>query len=311
MTEIVLAIFYYLMFPGFLFTAFMGLLSTWIDRKVTARMQWRIGPPWYQPFADILKLLGKEMIIPSGASVISFLLPPIMALASVTLVSTIIWVVNLWGISFIGDLIVVIYLLTIPSLAVILGGCASANPLAAIGSSREMKLILSYELPFLISVITVMVKSGSILIGGIIDYQTANGMMGHNISCVLAFIAALICTQAKLSFTPFDIPDAEQEIMAGPYIEYSGPALAAYRLTRAMMLFTLPVFLITIFWGGIDIHTWQTTGWFTLKYVLILVAIILIKNTNPRLRIDQAMRFFWGPVTLIALAGLVLSFMGV
>ena len=311
MRDVIIAIFYYLVFPGFLFTAIVGLLSTWVDRKVTAKIQWRVGPPWFQPFADILKLLGKELIIPTNVSVLGFLVPPLLGLAAVTLVSTVIWVVNIWGLSFMGDLIVVLYLLTIPALAVILGGSASRNPLGAVGSSREMKLILSYELPFLIAIFTVLVKTGSILFSKIVEYQAISGAIAWNISGLLAFVVALICIQAKLTFIPFDIPEAEQEIMAGPYIEYSGPAFAAFKLTRAMMLFVLPVFLITVFLGGISVESWQGIGWFILKYVLVLTAIILIKNTNPRIRIDQAMRFFWGPMTIIALVSLLLSFLGV
>ncbi|MFC1560137.1 respiratory chain complex I subunit 1 family protein [Candidatus Margulisiibacteriota bacterium] len=311
MRELLISIFYYIVFPGFLFTAVVGLLSTWVDRKVTAKVQWRVGPPWFQPFADIFKLLGKELIVPSGVSVMGFLMPPLFGLAAVTLVSTIIWVINIWGLSFMGDLIVVIYLLTIPSLAVILGGSASRNPLAAIGASREMKLILSYELPFLIAIFTVIIKSGSILLSKITEYQAINGAIASNISCTIAFLVALLCIQAKLTFVPFDIPEAEQEIMGGPYIEYSGPALAVFKLTRAMMLFVLPVFLIMLFLGGINVMTWPGIGWFVLKYVLVLTGIILIKNTNPRLRIDQAMRFFWGPLTIVALISLVLAFLGV
>jgi len=311
MSEIFKAIILYFIFPGFLFTAVAGLLSTWIDRKVTARLQWRVGPPWFQPFADIIKLLGKEMIVPEGVSAFRFVLIPVLGLAAITLVSTMLWMVVIGGSSFTGDLIVVLCLLIVPSISVILGGSVSKNPLSALGTSREMKLILSCELPFLISVFTVIMRSGSILLVSITEYQASHGAIAGNLSCLLAFAVALICVQAILGYVPFDIPDAEQEIEAGPYIEYSGPAFAVFKLTRAMMLFVLPVFLITIFLGGINVMTWQSVGWFVLKYVLILTAIILIKNTNPRLRIDQATRFFWGPVTIVALIALMLQFIGV
>lgn len=292
-------LFDYLIFPGFLFTAVVGLLATWVDRKVTARVQYRVGPPWYQPFADLAKLLGKETIVPEGVSRIIFLGAPLVGLAGVTLVATIL----LSGLSFVGDLIVVLYLLTLPSLAVIIGGSASRNTLSAIGSSREMKLVLAYELPFILSVFTVILKARSIMFEGIAGYQVTGGMAIASLSGLIAFIVALAVAQAKLGAVPFDMAEAEQELAAGPLLEYSGPALAVFRLTRAMLYFTLPAFLIIIFLGGIDV-------WLPLKYLVVLVLIVLIKNTNPRLRIDQALRFFWGPVTLLAALGFVLALVG-
>ena len=128
----------------FVFTAIVGMLASWIDRKVTARVQWRVGPPILQPVWDILKLLGKETLIPKGCSRTAFLLSPLMGLAAVTLVSTIIWV-SLLGLEqgFAGDLIVILYFLMVPSIAVIIGGFASRNPIASLGASREMKLMLA------------------------------------------------------------------------------------------------------------------------------------------------------------------------
>lgn len=297
----------FIFIPGFFFTAVVGLLSTWIDRKITARLQWRLGPPWYQPFADMFKLLGKEIIVPEGASKIVFLSVPVFGLAAVTLVSTILWLINLNPArGFIGDLIVIIYMLTIPSICLMIGGSSSRNPLSAIGASREMKLILAYELPFLLAIFTVIQRSNSIIIGNILNNQAVNGMIVSRPSGLIAFIVAVLVVQAKLGYVPFDMPEAEQEIMGGTLLEYSGTPLAIFKLTKAMLLFTLPVLLITLFLGG-------TSGiWgFLFKYVIILTMIILIKNTNPRIRTDQAVRFFWGPVTALAILGLILSMAGI
>jgi len=304
-------IFYFIVFPGFLFTAVIGLLAGWVDRKVTARIQWRVGPPWYQNFVDFFKLLGKETILPEGARKTGFLLAPLIGLVGVTLVSLILWRMNLEPtISFMGDVIVLIYLSMLPSLAVIVGGSASGNPLAALGASREMKLILADELPFIIAIFTPLVKIASIKIGSIVLYQQAYGMMlTHNVSSFIAFIVAFLCMQAKLTLAPFDIPEAEQEIMAGPFIEYSGPPLAIFKLTRSMMLFTMPVFLITMFLGGLRFEGWSIL-WSIVKYLVILVLIILVKNTNSRLRIDQALRFFWLRLFPLAAIGFVLALLG-
>ena len=296
---------YFLVFPGFIFTGLVGLVSTWVDRKVTAQVQWRVGPPFLQPFYDFVKLMGKETLIPSTGSRIVFLAAPIAGLVSVTLVSTELWLANLSTHSFVGDLIVVVYLLVIPSISLMIGGMASGNPLAAIGASREMKLILAYELPFIICIATVILRSDmSIRLAAISQVPVIAGISG-----VLAAIVMLLCVQAKLGFIPFDVAEAETEIMSGPYIEYSGVPLAIFKLTQAMMLFTLPVFLITAFLGGLNFAGWGIL-WTVLKYVAILVLIVVIKNTNPRIRIDQAIRFFWRYLTPVAIIAFVLSVLG-
>jgi len=304
-------IFYFVVFPGFLFTAVVGLLASWVDRKITARIQWRVGPPWYQNFVDFFKLLGKETIVPRGARRTGFLFAPFIGLIGVTLVSLILWQMNLDpDRSFMGDVIVLIYLSILPSLAIIIGGSSSANPLGAMGASREMKLILADELPFIMAIFTPLVKISSIKIGSIITYQLNHGMMfTHHLSSVIALVVAFLCMQAKLTFAPFDIPEAEQEIMAGPYIEYSGPPLAIFKLTRAMMLFAMPVFLISIFLGGMQFNGWAII-WSIVKYLVILILIILVKNTNPRLRIDQALKFFWLRMFPLSCIGFVLALVG-
>ncbi|MBC7188594.1 NADH-quinone oxidoreductase subunit H, partial [Candidatus Aerophobetes bacterium] len=312
MKEVGMAVLSFLIFPGFLFTAVIGLLAGWIDRKITARLQWRVGPPWYQNFVDFFKLMGKETIIPAGARKITFLSAPLIGLVGVTLVSLLLWQMNLYPRStFVGDLIVIIYLSLLPSLAVVIGGAASGNPLASLGASREMKLILAYELPFIVAIFTPVGIIREIKIGAIVAYQMKNGMMfTHYVSSLLAFIVAFFCMQAKLTFVPFDIPEAEQEIMAGPLIEYSGPPLALFKLTKAMMLFALPVFLITVFAGGMRFDGIQAI-YSVIKYLVILLLIILVKNTNVRLRIDQAIRFFWLRMLPLAVIGFVLSLFGI
>jgi NADH-quinone oxidoreductase subunit H len=296
---------YVLVFPGFISILILGLISSWIERKVTARVQYRKGPPLLQPFYDIVKLLGKETILPAQGSRIVFIIAPLLGFISVSLVGVILMLQPLLAVSFVGDLIVVVYLLTLPSLALIMGGAASGNPLASQGASREMKLILAYELPFLISVALIVYKAGFK-----IDLQSlpAGGNMA-SVSGILTFIVVLLCVQAKLGFTPFDIAEAETEIMSGPYIEYSGPLLSVFKLTQSLMLFTLPVFIITVFWGGISFSGWNIL-WFALKYILILVLIIVIKNTNPRIRVDQALKFFWGFCSILAVIAFVLAVIG-
>jgi NADH-quinone oxidoreductase subunit H len=304
-------LFYFLVFPGLLFTAACGLIASWVDRKVTARVQWRVGPPWYQPLIDIVKLLGKETLVPKGSSKLTFLLAPLVGLAGITLVSSILWLSILYpGQGFVGDLIVVVYLLAIPSIALIIGGFASRNPYASLGASREMKLILSYELPFILAILVPIIKAGgAIRLGEFLAYQGANGLIAGSASGTIALIVVILAVQAKLALVPFDIPDAETEIMGGIIVEYSGASLAAIKLTKAMMLFTLPVFAVVLFLGGISTEGIHLL-WGILKCVGLIALVTLIRNTNPRVRIDQAVRFFWGPVTILAIIAVALALMG-
>jgi NADH-quinone oxidoreductase subunit H len=301
----------YLVFPGFLFTAIIGMLASWIDRKVTARVQWRVGPPVLQPLYDFVKLLGKETLVPRGASKVTFLVAPLFGLVAVTLVSTLVWSAMLWpDKGFGGDLIVILYFLMVPSIAVIIGAFASRNPIASLGASREMKLMLADELPFLLAVFVAVIQSnGAIRLGQLMEYQQTYGWVFGSFSGVLAVLVSVITMQAKLTLVPFDIPEAETEIMGGVFIEYSGPPLAIFKLTRMMMLFTLPMVLVLVFLGGMHFQGWDIL-WSILKYVALLVLIILIRNTSPRVRIDQAMRFLWGPITIMGILAVILAFLG-
>lgn len=303
-------IFYFLFF-GFLLTAIIGLLASWIDRKVTAKVQYRVGPPLLQPLIDIVKLLGKETLIPAGSSKITFLMAPVIGLASVILVSTLLWINNIYPAkSFLGDLIVVLYLLVIPSISIIIGGFASRNPLASLGASREMKLVLGYELPFILAILVTVIKSGfTFRLGEILTFQAQNGAFVRSWSGTLALIVAIICMQAKLALVPFDIPEAETEIVGGPLIEYSGSGLAIYRLMKNMLMFTVPFFLIIVFIGGLRLDGIHLL-YGVLKYIGLVALMTVIRNTNPRVRIDQAIKFFWGPVTIIAIIAIILALLG-
>ncbi|MGQ9615627.1 MAG: respiratory chain complex I subunit 1 family protein [Spirochaetota bacterium] len=302
----------YLIVYGIILTVIIGLVASWIDRKLTARIQYRVGPPFLQPIRDIVKLLGKETLIPAGASKFMFLVAPVLGFAAAAIASTILWANsgNPYQ-SFLGDILVVIYLLAIPSISIMIGGFASGNPLARIGASREMKLLLSYELPFILAVCVPIIKSGySLKLEEIMRFQIENGAIALSASGILALIVFVLVMQAKLALVPFDIPEAETEIISGPLTEYSGTGLAIFRLMKHMLLFILPFFLVILFLGGFHLKGIQILYSF-LKYIVILLVIVVIRNTNPRLRIDQAMRFFWGPVTGIAVVAVILALVGI
>ncbi len=342
-------LFWILVFPGFVFSAGLGLIVSWIVRKVSALVQWRVGPPFLQPFYDVIKLLGKETLIPQESQQFVFMGAPIVGFAGVLLLSTMLWLIIINQTTFVGDIIVAIYLMVLPSLALILGSSASASPHASIGTGREMKLVMSYELPLVLAFIVVIIKTGGQLSLAAIAQQTPV----LSISGMLAFLVALLCVQAKLGFVPFDIAEAETELGSGVLMEYSGALLSVWKIIQAMMLVVLPLFLVMVFLGGLsaDFLSGLTRPIGTLpvgvialavlvitgllanfckyidilflvsliaacilaglgKYVLIVVLAILIKNTNPRVRIDQAMKFFWFYCGIVLAVAIVLALIG-
>ncbi|OHB59787.1 MAG: hypothetical protein A2173_00805 [Planctomycetes bacterium RBG_13_44_8b] len=306
MSETLQSLFWILVFPGFLFTVFVGLVASWIVRKVSALVQWRVGPPFAQPFVDIMKLMGKEILIPRDAQQTVFLMAPIIGMAAVLLLSTMLWRITIAPTrAFVGDIIVVIYLMVLPSLALILGSSASASPHAAIGTSREMKLVMSYELPLVLALIVVIIKTGGqISLSAIAEHKPILSISG-----ALAFLVSLLAVQAKLGFVPFDIAEAETELGSGVLMEYSGALLAIWKIIQAMMLVALPLFLVIMFLGGFGTTALSFLAGIG-KYVLVLVLLILIKNTNPRIRIDQAMKFFWIYCGLVSAIAVVLAIIG-
>jgi NADH-quinone oxidoreductase subunit H len=298
----------FLLFPGLLFTAVAGLLTSWVDRKVTALVQMRVGPPILQPFYDIRKLFIKETCVPEDGAIGLFLLAPLIGFAGVTLASMILWRTLLdFEATFVGDLIVLIYLLAMPALGVVLGSFASRNPLASLGGSREIKLVIAYELPLVLAVLVPVIQANSIRLGDLLSATAPAATLSGG----LALLVAIACMQAKLTIVPFDMPEAETELSGGALIEYSGPPLAMFKLTRAMMLFTMPVFLVVLFFGGAVIGPgWlpKLTG-FVVWFLLVAITIVL-RNTTPRVRTDQAVRFFWGPVSLVAALAVILAWLG-
>jgi NADH-quinone oxidoreductase subunit H len=303
-----ITLFYFLVFPGLLFASVVGGLLSWYDRKITARVQFRKGPPVLQPFYDFFKLLlVKETILPKKGSPLIFLLAPVFGVFGATMAGVFI-LLPLMNITtgFRGDLLVIFYLLTIPSFSYITGALASANPLAAVGGSREMKLILSYELTFLLVIAGVIMKCGQQFdLYTIIRVQQTSSPFIGSISGVLLFIAAIFCIQAKLSLVPFDMPEAEAEITEGIFIEFSGSAYALIKLTKYIMLFILPAFLTALLMNGFILNGIHIL-WAVLKVVGVVTVTTLIRNTNPRVKIKQAIVFFTFWMNLIAVIALVM-----
>ncbi|MCX7716126.1 MAG: NADH-quinone oxidoreductase subunit H [Endomicrobia bacterium] len=294
------SLFYYLIFPGLLFSTFFAMLIAWIDRKLTARLQWRQGPPILQNFYDVLKLFGKEVIIPESAQRWLFVLAPFVAFSVATLVATIMWlIIFLPHYSFIGDIIVVIYLLTIIPVMYILGAAASKNVIASIGISREIKLLLAYELPLITALMVPMIKSSSIKFAEIMNTSVVSSISG-----IISLIVVILCFSAKLGTVPFDISEAETELAGGIFIEYSGLLLGFVKLTKQLILSVTPLFIIITYFSKLP--------WYSLLlvYIIILMIFTLIRNTNPRLKIDQVIKFFWFGMFPLSLFSVILTLIG-
>jgi len=310
-------LFHLFVFPGLAFSSNMGLFFSWIDRKLAAKLQYRMGPPLYQPWADMIKLFAKEMIIPSQAHRFWFILAPLISFSAMVFVPLMLPIIYTPApLNFMGDVIVLLYLLTLPGLAAMVAGWSSANPYASIGAQREVVQLFSYELPLLVSIFTIVfsIQPFSLRIEDIVSWQLLHGPFCFKISGFLAFIAAFFSTQAKLTLAPFDIPDARTEIVAGPYTEYSGVALMLFKLSQSIGMFILSWFLSTVFLGGLVIDFTNgatialTSIMATLKPLVVLVFFSVIRLINPRARIDQGLRFFWLPLTVIAFIGFILAY---
>jgi len=304
-------LFHLFVFPGMLFTSVLGLLVGWLDRKVSAWFQFRVGPPLFQNFNDFFKLLGKETIIVKSAVKSVFIVAPLAAFAVLTLIATIIGLALFYNEGFAGDMFVVMYLTMTFSVMVILGGSATGNVYSSIGAGREMKLLLADELAFILVFLVPIVKSGyQVQFDQILAYQQNAGAIIGSPSGIIAFIVGILCIQAKMTLAPFHIPEAETELVDGPFMEYSGPLLAFWKLDHYMMYVIFPFLLVLLFLGGFNL-TGIGILWSVLKYVGIVVVMIIIKNTNPRIRIDTALNFFWKYASPLAFIGVILAVLGV
>jgi NADH-quinone oxidoreductase subunit H len=290
-----LQVVYLLVFPGFLFLFAASLFGQYMDRKLYARIQRRVGPPFLQPFADFIKLAAKEDVVPDYADRLMFTAAPIFAVTAVFAAFLFLPVVQSQGLhSFQGDLIVVLYLLMIPTLAMFLGGWYSGNVFGVRGGMRVASLLFSYEIPFFVALLTPALLAGSWRMSSIVGYENAHPIV--LVISVLGFVIGLIALQGKLERLPFDIPEAETEIVAGPLVEYSGRRFALFRLARDAEMVVGAGLLAVVFLGGpypmlVSSPTWLmwVNGFvmFLLKTFFIIFLLILIKSAVARIRTDQ------------------------
>ena len=307
---------YLLVYPGLLFLFVYSTFCEWFDRKVYARLQNRMGPThtgrWglLQPVADFFKLLAKEDVVPDAADKPLFTLLPIVGLA---VVATAGLLLPLWNpspeavglISFPGDLIVILYLLSLPTLIAFLAGWSSTNLFSQIGGTRVLTMLFGYEVPLFMAVLSPAILANSWRIAEIGAFYRAKPLL--LLPNIIGFFVALICVQAKLERTPFDIPHAETEIVGGTFTEYSGKKLAFFRLMTDIELVVSSGLIAAIFLGGFGGSFVVRLVEFVVKTLAVIFVLSLIRALTSRIRVDQVVSFAWRTMAPLAVLQLLIT----
>jgi NADH-quinone oxidoreductase subunit H len=314
MTEWIANLFTLLIFPGFAFLFVCAMAFQWIDRRVVARLQGRVGPPWLQPLADIIKLMAKEDTLPEGAHEVVCAALPMVSLAAVLTTILYIPVGGRSPSAFEGDLIVVVFLLSIPALAYFLAGWLSVSVFSVVGGSRSLLQYLVYEVPFLMALGAPAILTGSWSISRIAEQQSQAVWMV--LVLPLGFLLALVGLIGKLKRSPFDIPKAKSEIGAGPLTEFSGRKLALWYLSLQMKTVVGIFLLVNVFLGGSDVGLAVPAALcpecvqgliFGLKALLVLLVLSVVSVLYARLRIDQLASLGWRVLAPLALLQVLIT----
>jgi NADH-quinone oxidoreductase subunit H len=309
---------YLLVYPGLIFLFVYSTFCEWFDRKVYARLQNRMGPTHtgrfglLQPVADFLKLLAKEDVVPDAADKRLFSVLPAVGLAVVATAGLLLPVWNFdlaqpgWT-SFPGDIIVILYLLSLPTFVLFLAGWSSTNPFSAIGGARVLTMLFGYEVPLFLAVLSPAILAGSWRLAEIAAFYQARPVL--LLPNLLGFVVALIAVQAKLERTPFDIPHAETEIVGGTFTEYSGKKLALFRLTFDVELVVASGLLAAVFLGGFPGGAVIGFAHFVVKTLVVIFLLTLIRAMTSRIRVDQVVSFSWkvlAPLAVLQLLAIIL-----
>ncbi|HPO52639.1 MAG TPA: NADH-quinone oxidoreductase subunit H [bacterium] len=313
---VIKALVYLLIYPGILFLFVYSTFCEWFDRKLYARLQNRIGPAYtgrngiLQPVADFLKLLFKEDIVPEKADRIIFSSLPVIGLAVVVTVGL---YLPLWNVdvsipsfnSFQGDVIVVLYLLSLPTLIFFLAGWHSTNFFSTLGGVRVLTMLFGYEVPLFLAILSPAIVADSWRLAEIsYFYQKFPFLLLFQVT---GFFVSVIALQAKLERTPFDIPDAETEIVGGTFTEYSGKKLAFFRLMTDIEMVVGSGLIATVFMAGFSGGIVLGLFKFVLKTLLVIAILSLIRAACSRIRVDQMVVFSWKYLTPLAVLQLLIS----
>lgn len=306
---------YIVMYSVTMLSLLLGAVTFTIlfERKIIGYMQIRIGPnrhgPWglLQTVADVLKLLLKEDIIPAKADKPIFILAPVIAFAPSFMVLAIIsWSENIAG----ADLnIGVLYFVGISSLTtigVLMGGWSSNNKYSLMGSMRSIAQMISYEIPLVLAIIGVVILAGSLNLRDIVFAQQEMGVW-FIIPQFLGFVIYMIAAIAELNRSPFDLPEAESELVSGYHTEYSGFRMAFFFLSEYVYAIAIAALATTLFLGGWLGPVLPGVVWFLLKMSLFMFVWFWLRATLPRVRVDQLMAFGWKVLIPLALLNIVIT----
>jgi NADH-quinone oxidoreductase subunit H len=303
----------------------MMAYMTWFERRVLAFMQVRVGPNrvgpagLLQPLADAIKLFFKEDIRPRNADRLLYTLAPAIALFAAIAAFAVIPVgptiaLGGWTIPLqVADLPVgVLYMLAASSLGVyglVLGGWSSGSKYSLLGGLRAAAQVVSYELILGISLVGVIIVSGTLSLGQIVQNQAAS--VWYIVLQPVGFVLFLIAAVAETNRAPFDLPEAEQELVAGYHTEYSGMRFAMYFIAEYVAMITVSALASTLFLGGWSmpfLPDWlQGPHWLLLKMLFFLFLYVWLRATLPRLRYDQLMRLSWGVLLPIGLLNIAIT----
>ncbi len=287
----------------------------WCERKWLGHMQGRMGPMRtgfhgvVQPIADAIKLLGKEDLVPAGADRVLFLIAPAIAFVPAILVyAAMPWVERFAGMSFDVGIFFVFAIAALPPVGVLIAGWSSANKYALIGGFRAAAQQISYEIPMILSTVGVVMVAGSMKLSAIVDAQAG---VWNIVTQPLAFLLFFIGILAEVNRTPFDIPEAESELVAGFNIEYSSMRFALFFVAEYMNVFTVSLLTTLLFLGGWNGPALPDMVWLLSKTYLVVFLIIWVRATFPRFRVDQLMTFGWKLLVPAALINLMLAAIGI
>jgi NADH-quinone oxidoreductase subunit H len=306
---------YLVVYPGILFLFVYSTFCEWFDRKLYARLQNRMGPTHtgrggiLQPIADFFKLLAKEDIVPDAADKGLFKALPVVGLA---VVMTAGMLLPVWHYlpgaptfnSFSGDIIILLYLLSVPTLVFFLAGWASTNAFSIIGGTRVLTMLFGYEVPLFLAVLGPAMLAGSWRLVEIAAfYQHRPYLLLVNL---IGFGVALVCVQAKLERTPFDIPHAETEIVGGTFTEYSGKKLALFRLMTDVEMVVSAGLVAAVFMGGFGGGIVLGFIQFVLKTLVVIFLLSLMRALTSRIRVDQVVTVAWKYLAPLAVLQLLI-----
>ena len=293
------------------FVLITALIFIWLERRGLGRLQIRLGPnragPFglLQPLADVLKLLIKEDTVPTKADKLVFWLAPIVALAPVLMLFA---VIPFQSGALLADLnIGILYVLAISSLAsvgVFMAGWASNNKYSLIGAMRDVAMLISYEIPIVISIVGVILITGSLSLTEIVGAQESIPFI---LLQPLGFLIFFLGSLAESNRTPFDLVEADSEIVAGYHIEYSGMKYGTLMLTEYAEIIAISALVTTLFLGGWQGPLLPPILWFLIKVSAVFLLSVWIRGTIPRLRIDQVMAFAWKFLLPLALINLLVT----